>query len=313
MHCIAVIGLGRMGLRHLQALHRLPVPVQLAALVRHDRDAARLAQLPFAGEVRPLASLDAVNRQAAMALVAVPTELHAEVAAQLQLPRVIEKPLCQSPLQASQILAATSRTFVGHTSRAEPGAWAMHAAIAAGQIGALRHIEIDWPEPQLLRPGAGLPQLAGRIFDVAVHALATVADALPQENAATAATLDAARCRLAGRLDWQNGVTAEVIVRADAGDRFVRAVGLTGELVWRVSAGKSQVQLRSLDGAVAELPSGGSDALTALWQAVLAAVDSGSRCPFDGQFGARVLQWSGQMLGAATVGNSAPFQWDWVR
>ena len=301
-----------MGIRHLQACAQVVGAAQVVVALRDSRDEAMLAGLPLGSQVDRAAWSPDFGKDCDLVVVAVQTELHAQVAAEIAAPRLIEKPLCQSPEQAIAVLAQPWRTFVGHSSRAEAGAVALHRALQTGAIGEVRHISVDCRESQLLRPAAGRPQQVGRLFDVAVHALATVADALPaQPPSEVWAELVAGHgdlLLLRGKLQWASGPSLTVQIQPDRDSgRQVRVEGGAATLNWLVAPGRSEL-LRILDGVTAALPCGGPPSQLVLLGAVLDAIASGQPSPFAGAHGLRVLQWTGQLLAAA-----GPFEWEWVR
>lgn len=309
---IGIVGLGPMGIRHLQACAQVVGAAQVVVALRHSRDEAVLAGLPLGAQVDRAPWSPDFAKQCDLVVVAVQTELHAQVAAEIAAPRLIEKPLCQSPEQAIAVLAQPWRTFVGHSSRAEAGAMALHRALQTGAVGQVRHIKVDCRESQLLRPAAGRPQQVGRLFDVAVHALATVADALPaQPPSMVWAELEAGegdQLLLRGKLQWAAGPSLAVQVQPDRNSgREVVVSGSEATLSWQVAPGRTEL-VQTSDGVATVLACGGPSNQVSLVSAVVDALASGQPSPFDGGHGLRVLQWTGQLLAAA-----GPFEWDWVR
>ena len=312
---VAIVGLGPMGLRHVHAWARLSPPPQLAALVRHDRDAARLHDAPFVQHLADMEQLQ--NFQPDLTIVAVATPDHFAVAAGLPGALLVEKPLCQTPDQAQTLLARSGRVFVGHTSRAEAGAIALHRVIAQGVVGAAQAISIAGVEPALQRPGAGVPQHAGRLCDVLVHALALAVELVPAADATTVATalqLGPEGPQLQTALQWPNGQRLQVAVAAHGqAGRHVHVSGERGALSWDVLPGHSQLTLQ-VDRAPSPLPCGGPAPLVALADHIAAALPTHQPTPFDGAWGLRVLQLCGQIWAAVPAEQLAGgWQWSWLR
>jgi predicted dehydrogenase len=121
---VAVIGVGHLGRHHARILSALD-QVQLLAVV--DTVAERAAAAADATGARPLNDFREVLDLVDAVVVAVPTELHREVA----MPFVergtgvlIEKPIARSTEEADQLLNAAQRSgailAVGHTERYNP-------------------------------------------------------------------------------------------------------------------------------------------------------------------------------------------------
>lgn len=179
---VAVIGLGPMGLRHLQAAQALGM--RRLAVVRGAADRLRVPEGVVAVDAEPAASLPDALRAAGAALVvvAVPTGQHATVAAPLLsagLRVLIEKPLAADAADAAALLAQTpnpaAQLRVAHTSGFDPAT----RAAADAWLGALRRqpvgervgwrIEVERAEPP--RPVAAAAQTAA-VIDLLVHDLA---------------------------------------------------------------------------------------------------------------------------------------------
>lgn len=128
---VGVVGIGAVGRHHVRLLKSLP-QVDLTAVVDilPERAAAAAAETG----ARPATHVRAILDEVDAAVVAVPTEAHAEVAVPL-LERgvavLVEKPIAPSCAEADRILEAAARSgatlAVGHTERYNP---AVRAALA---------------------------------------------------------------------------------------------------------------------------------------------------------------------------------------
>lgn len=137
---IAVIGFGRMGQRHASALARSP-DFQLVAVV--DTDASHAAAV--ARGVPFHTSLEAVFGKVRAAVIAVPTESHAQVFEQLAqhgIDCLIEKPIGSSVAQLDWMAALAAkhgtRIFAGYCERFHPVVQVMRGILAQYP----RHIEV---------------------------------------------------------------------------------------------------------------------------------------------------------------------------
>lgn len=172
---IAVIGVGHLGRHHARILSTLP-GVELVAVV--DTNRARAEEIAAASgtralfDVRDLAGLvDAVT-------VAVPTEVHRDVAVPLLeagIPALVEKPMARSLAEADQLLAAAARSgvalAVGHTERFNPA-----VDVARPLLADPRFIEVHrlgtFPERSLD---------IDVVFDLMIHDLDVVLSIVPSE------------------------------------------------------------------------------------------------------------------------------------
>lgn len=120
---VAVIGVGHLGKHHARILASLP-GISLAGVV--DIDAARAAEI--AGEYGTSAFGSAQDIHGLeLAVIAAPTESHAEIALPLierGVHTLVEKPLTQTLAQADALIAAAKRfgtvLAVGHSERFNP-------------------------------------------------------------------------------------------------------------------------------------------------------------------------------------------------
>ncbi|MGH9271801.1 MAG: Gfo/Idh/MocA family oxidoreductase [Ilumatobacteraceae bacterium] len=153
---VAVIGAGVMGANHARIARQL-VGVELVAVV--DADPARAAAA--AGEAAALTTIDGLP-EADLAVVAVPTDQHLEVAATLAgrgMHLLVEKPLAATQAAAQQIIDAAADAgvllAVGHVER-------FNAAV----IELSRHLD----QPRHVR-ATRISPFSPRITDGVIHDL----------------------------------------------------------------------------------------------------------------------------------------------
>jgi predicted dehydrogenase len=121
---IAVIGVGHLGKHHARILSTLP-GVELVGVV--DTNRARAEEIAAASGTRPFVRYADVLDKVDAVTLAVPTELHCEIALAFlnaAVPALVEKPLARSLAEADQMIAAAARAHVafavGHTERFNP-------------------------------------------------------------------------------------------------------------------------------------------------------------------------------------------------
>jgi predicted dehydrogenase len=129
---VAVIGVGHLGKHHARILSSLP-GVELVAVV--DTNRARAEDVGSAHGARPLYDAGDLVGQVDAVTIAVPTELHRDVALQFLeagLPVLVEKPMARSLVEADEMIAAAQSAgvalAVGQTERFNP------AVEAAGKL-----------------------------------------------------------------------------------------------------------------------------------------------------------------------------------
>jgi predicted dehydrogenase len=121
---VAVIGVGHLGRHHARILSSLP-GVELVAVV--DTNRARAEAIAAASSTRALFdSLELLGLVDAVT-VAVPTELHRDIALpflRARIPVLVEKPIARSLFEADELIAAAADAdvvlAVGHTERFNP-------------------------------------------------------------------------------------------------------------------------------------------------------------------------------------------------
>ena len=165
---IAVIGVGSLGRHHARILASLP-GVELVAVV--DTNRARSEEVAAAHGTTPLVDARDLAGLVDAVTVAVPTELHREIAVPFLaagIPVLVEKPMARSLAEADELIAAAASgkaiLAVGHTERFNPA-----LAVARPLLVAPRFIEVH-------RLGA-FPERSldiDVVFDVMIHDLDVV-------------------------------------------------------------------------------------------------------------------------------------------
>jgi predicted dehydrogenase len=138
---LAVIGVGHLGRHHARILSTME-GVTLSAVV--DTLPERAAEIASVSNTRPLTDYRDLIGEVDAVVVAVPTELHAEVAVPFLdkgTPVLVEKPMSRSLADADRMLAAARASgamiAVGHTERHNPA-----VAVALRLVSAPRFIEV---------------------------------------------------------------------------------------------------------------------------------------------------------------------------
>ena len=138
---VAVVGVGHLGRHHARLLSAME-GVRLTAVV--DTQPERAAEIGASSNAAALTDFRELLGAVDAAVVAVPTELHADVAIPLLdagIPVLVEKPMSRSLADADRMLAASRRSgallAVGHTERHNPA-----VAVALGLVHAPRFIEV---------------------------------------------------------------------------------------------------------------------------------------------------------------------------
>ena len=128
-----MVGAGSFGRNHLRVIHQSE-HAELAGVL--DTNAERAAEAASTQSCPVLGSLDELARQADAAVVATPTQTHAEIGRQLMelgVDVLIEKPIAQTTDEARMLVETAARTGrvlqVGHLERFNPAITALQAAI----------------------------------------------------------------------------------------------------------------------------------------------------------------------------------------
>ena len=138
---LAVIGVGHLGRHHARILAAMP-EVRLTAVV--DTNKERAAEIAAASSTDALTDYRGLLGEVDGVVVAVPTELHAEIAVpflERGTPVLVEKPMSRTIADADRMIAAAAEgkavLAVGHTERHNPA-----VAIALRLVTAPRFIEV---------------------------------------------------------------------------------------------------------------------------------------------------------------------------
>ncbi|OLC48473.1 MAG: hypothetical protein AUH43_09445 [Acidobacteria bacterium 13_1_40CM_65_14] len=121
---VAVIGVGHLGKHHARILSTLP-GVTLTAVV--DTNRARADEIAAAHRTRAAYDARDIVGQVDAVTVAVPTEIHRDIALmflEARVPVLVEKPLARTVAEADALVAAAAKAgvvlAVGHTERFNP-------------------------------------------------------------------------------------------------------------------------------------------------------------------------------------------------
>jgi predicted dehydrogenase len=138
---LGVIGVGHLGRHHARILSAMP-DARLTAVV--DTNEQRAAEIASASGTAALTDYRDLLGQVDGVVVAVPTELHAEIAVpflERGTPVLVEKPMSRTLADADRMIAAAAAgsavLAVGHTERHNPA-----VAIALRLVKAQRFIEV---------------------------------------------------------------------------------------------------------------------------------------------------------------------------
>jgi predicted dehydrogenase len=257
---MCVVGVGHVGRHHARILSSLP-GVELSAVV--DTDRARAEEV--AAEYRTTPRFDAGNvvGQVDAVTIAVPTELHREIALPFlrsRVPVLVEKPIARSVAEADEMIAAASESgvalAVGHTERFNPA------------VAAARQILVDPRFIEVHRLGAFQERSLDIdvVFDLMIHDLDVVLSLVRSDVESIEAVgvpVLTGRVDIANaRLRFENGCIANVTASRISRDRvrkirfFQPATYLSIDYaaqkveVWRLEKGPDRE--RSIQGG--ELP-----------------------------------------------------------
>jgi predicted dehydrogenase len=138
---IAVIGVGHLGKHHARILSTMP-GVELVAVV--DTNQPRAREIASANHTTPLSDARELVGKVDAVTVAVPTEIHREIALPFLsggLPVLVEKPMARSLEEADDLIGVAAKTgaalAVGHTERFNPA-----VAVAQPLVANPRFIEV---------------------------------------------------------------------------------------------------------------------------------------------------------------------------
>jgi predicted dehydrogenase len=172
---IAVVGVGHLGKHHARILSTMP-GVDLVAVV--DTNRARADEIASANHTTPLGDARELAGKVDAVTVAVPTEIHRDIALPFLSAGVavlVEKPMARSLAEADDMIAAAAKAgatlAVGHTERFNPA-----VAVAQPLVANPRFIEVHrlgvFPERSLD---------IDVVFDLMIHDLDVVLSLVDSE------------------------------------------------------------------------------------------------------------------------------------
>lgn len=174
----AILGAGRIGQVHAQALKAVP-GAELVAIAEPFEEMAKAAQARFGGDLRTIDEI-AVSTDVDAVVICTPTDTHADLIEQFA--RAGKAIFCEKPVDLDvarvraclQTVAETNATLmVGFNRRFDPDFMALKAAIDAGQIGDVEMITITSRDPgappydYITRSGGIFRDMTIHDFDVA--------------------------------------------------------------------------------------------------------------------------------------------------
>jgi predicted dehydrogenase len=172
---MAVVGVGHLGKHHARILSTMP-GVALVAVV--DTNRARAEEIASANRTTPLTDARELTGKVDAVTVAVPTEIHRDIALPFLSAGVavlVEKPMARSLAEADDMIAAAAKAgatlAVGHTERFNPA-----VAVAQPLVANPRFIEVHrlgvFPERSLD---------IDVVFDLMIHDLDVVLSLVDSE------------------------------------------------------------------------------------------------------------------------------------
>jgi predicted dehydrogenase len=214
---LAVIGVGHLGRHHARILSTME-GVTLSAVV--DTLPERAAEIASVSNTRALTDYRDLIGEVDAVVVAVPTELHAEVAVPFLdkgTPVLVEKPMSRTLADADRMLAAARASgamiAVGHTERHNPA-----VAVALRLVSAPRFIEVHrlsaFPDRSLD---------IDVVFDLMIHDLDVVLSIVPSDVVAVEAVGVAVLTQKPdianARLKFESGCIANITASRISKDR----------------------------------------------------------------------------------------------
>lgn len=214
---VAVIGVGHLGKHHARILASLP-DVELVGVV--DTNRSRADEIASANKTRPLYDARELAGKIDAVTIAVPTEIHLEIARSFLaagVPVLVEKPMTRTLEEADQLIDLAARAgvplAVGHTERFNPA-----VEVASALLTNPRFIEVH-------RLGA-FPERSldiDVVFDLMIHDLDVVLSLVKAdvtEIEAVGVPVLTGRVDIANaRLKFANGCIANVTASRISRDR----------------------------------------------------------------------------------------------
>jgi predicted dehydrogenase len=214
---IAVVGVGHLGKHHARILSAMP-GAELVGVV--DTHLGRATEIASEYRTRPSMDFRELMGKVDAVTIAVPTEIHREVALPFLLagiPVLVEKPMARSLAEADEMIAAAAKAgtafAVGHTERFNPA-----VAVAREHLTDPRFIEVHrlgvFPERSLD---------IDVVFDVMIHDLDVILSLVKSEVAsidAVGVPVLTKRVDIANvRLRFANGCMANLTASRISRDR----------------------------------------------------------------------------------------------
>ena len=298
---VAVVGVGSLGRHHARIRSALP-GVSLTAVV--DINHGRAQEVAAAHGTRALYDARTLLGQVDAVTVAVPTEVHAEIALpflEAGVPALVEKPIARTVAEADKMIAAAARggaaLAVGHTERFNPA------------VEAARSVLVDPRFIEVHRLGA-FPERSldiDVVFDLMIHDLDVALSLVQAEVEAIEAVgvpVLTGRVDIANaRLRFTNGCIANITASRISRDRvrkirfFQPSAYVSIDYaarkveVWRLVKGAGP--LPSIEGG--EVPVADEEPLKRELEDFVAAVTAGRPPLVTGEQGRRALQLAQQI------------------
>ncbi|MQA31469.1 MAG: gfo/Idh/MocA family oxidoreductase [Luteitalea sp.] len=305
---VGVVGVGHLGKHHARILSSFP-DVDLVAAV--DTNRARAQEIAAAHGTRPLFDARALLGEVDAVTVAVPTELHRDIAVMFLdagVPVLVEKPMARSLAEADEMIAAASAAgvplAVGQTERFNPA------------VEASRPLLVDPRFIEVHRLGT-FPERSldiDVVFDLMIHDLDVVLSLVHadvESIEAVGVPVLTGRVDIANaRIRFANGCIANLTASRISRDRvrkirfFQPAAYLSIDYaaqkveVWRLVKGAGAVP--SIDGG--ELPVRHQEPLERELADFVEAVQTGRAPLVDGPQGRRALGLAQQITDKMTTG-----------
>jgi predicted dehydrogenase len=309
---VAVVGVGHLGKHHARILSALP-EVCLVAVV--DTNRRRAEEVAAACHTRPLFDAGELAGEVDAVTIAVPTELHREIALPFLaagVPVLVEKPMARSLAEADEMIAAAAATGValgvGQTERFNPA-----VAAAMPLLRDPRFIEVHrlgtFPERSLD---------IDVVFDLMIHDLDVVLSLVngPVESIeAVGVPVLTGRVDIANaRLRFAGGCIANLTASRISRDRVrkIRFFQPAAYLSIDYAAQKLEVwRLTKNDGAMpaiqgGELPVPNEEPLQRELADFVDAVKTGRAPLVDGRQGRRALELATRIAEKMAAGSGVP-------
>ena len=218
---VALIGTGRIGRVHAATLARTE-GVELAVVCDVDVVSAGSVAAAYGGSVATDPGLVIGSADVEAVVIASPTSTHVDLlamAVEAGVPALCEKPIDldigRVDALRERAAAATAPVMVGFNRRFDPHFAALHARVAAGEIGRLEHLAITSRDPA--PPPVGYLAVSGGLFrDMTIHDLDMARWFVPDIVSVTATGLHQFDEDIAGVGDYDAAVLTLVGARGES-------------------------------------------------------------------------------------------------